>query len=246
MSTESTPDLRISSIHLHEAAGPKSALLNLPVELQELIIESLLPADFPAKFNLRMTCQYFYDLIRRPTHIELLTAEKSPYCYAKQLFTCGDCLRLLPESKFEEYMLSSRPKGEYAWDRLCIECGNKYPLWGERRGELKLDVPQQTYLGEDWVICAQCGQLKMLQIETDPWTNEPVPMTNCYCGPCWRWVSSRRRAEARRPRSGEVGSTRPLRSSTESSNEEFGGVYQVRRPPSKLVWCITKLFCLVG
>jgi hypothetical protein len=245
MSTESTPHLGISSIYLHEASSPKPTLLNLPVELHELIIENLLPADFPAKFNLRTTCHYFYGLIKRPTHNELLAAEKSPYGYTKKLFSCGDCLRLLPESKFEEYMLGSRPKDAYARDRLCIECGNKYPLWGDRRGEVKFDAPQQSYLGEDWVICLQCGRLEMAQMETRLWANESLIITNCYCGVCWRWISSRRRAEASRPRSGGIGSMRPLPSSTESSDEEFGGAYQVLAPPSKLVWCITKLFCLV-
>jgi hypothetical protein len=246
MSTELTPDVSIFSMHLHEASITKPPLLNLPVELQELIIENLLPADFPAKFNLRTTCHYFYSLIKRPTHKELLAAEKSPYAYTKKLFTCGDCLRLLPESKFEAYMLSSRPKDGCAWDRLCIECGNKYPLWGERRGELKFDAPQQTHLGEDWGICIQCGRLVMAHILTDRAiaTNEAIPMTNCYCNACLRWVLSRTRVECTLSFSRAIGSTIPRPSSTASSDEEFSGAYQVLEPRLKLVWCIRRLLCL--
>ena len=76
MSTELTPDLSISSLDLHEASDPKPTLLDLPVELQKAIIENLSPADFPAKFNLRTTCHYFFALIQPPTHNELLAKSR--------------------------------------------------------------------------------------------------------------------------------------------------------------------------
>lgn len=132
-----------------------SPLLDLPLELQYEII-SHLPAEFPGKFNLRRTCQYFYNLIPKPTHPELLVIERQPYSKSRNLLACKLCLRLRQRSKFEDLMLHQYP----AWgktcpeDRFCVDCGVKrvdhWPPRYAKGSVLKV-------MGKTHVVCLKCG-----------------------------------------------------------------------------------------
>jgi hypothetical protein len=193
MSTELTPDLSISSLDLHEASDPKPTLLDLPVELQKAIIENLSPADFPAKFNLRTTCHYFFALIQPPTHNELLAEEQSPYGCVKELFACRECLRLRPNTKFADDMRrkKNRAKGrQHACMRFCIDCSTK-ETHGPGTGKYTRGAHIKV-MGVNYVVCMRCAQFGLALLERDQ-----RPEEKSYCQACLNPIlEARRRQEA--------------------------------------------------
>ena len=102
-----------------------------------------------ASLTCRATCRHFHSLIEPYTHAELLQIERSPLGMEAELYTCGDCIQLLPKSKFADNMLKGKrgKGGSFPEKRFCI-----------RRG-----IPKYTrgsvigIMGEPHVVCIECG-----------------------------------------------------------------------------------------
>lgn len=141
---------------LQQFTSSNSALIDLPLELQYEIISHL--PEFPGKYNLRRTCRFFYDLIPKPTHEELLVIERQAYCKKRNLLACKLCLRLRRRSKFGDLMLHQYP----AWgktcpeDRFCVDCSIKevdhLPPRYTKGSVLKV-------MGTTHVVCLKCERV---------------------------------------------------------------------------------------
>src|SRR5436190_2212968 len=134
-----------------DTSSSSSILLSLPTELQLWIIDV---CDIPSKLALRMTNHHFRALIRRPTHADLLAAEKTPWGEDRDLFSCMDCLRLRRRCNFADAMTKG-PKGKQGKEpqkRFCLYCGLN-PKPRTTRYSLGSEVKVG---GERFVFCKAC------------------------------------------------------------------------------------------
>ena len=100
---------------------PGPSLLGLPLELQEQILEDL---AFPEIICLKITCAWFNSIIPPATCSEILQAETTEMAERKDVYTCHECVRLRPVSKFGDMMTKKKKKrgGINAAKRLCLDC----------------------------------------------------------------------------------------------------------------------------
>jgi len=108
----------------------RSALLDLPVELLMIILESL---DYPTAMKASAVCRIFNNIIKLKTRFTrndkralMLHAEQTFQRYVRcKIFACFKCSSFLPEYLFGSRQVSSaRAKGGYAAHRrFCIRCG---------------------------------------------------------------------------------------------------------------------------
>src|SRR5438046_2903241 len=96
--------------------------LTIPPEVQQDIISHL---GVPEIVLLRLTCRYFYAMIKPPTMPDLVCYETSPYCTSRNLYACKVCLRLLPSTSFGDKMIKAKKRkgGAQATERFCVSCG---------------------------------------------------------------------------------------------------------------------------
>jgi hypothetical protein len=130
-----------------------SSLLALPLELQEQVFQEL---GFPDNISLSMTCRHFWATTKPLTHKQLLLAERTEFAIGKDIYTCRDCLRLRPASKFADKM-TKRKRGRLGsknHKRFCVECGLKSGPrnTGYTRGS------RIMIQGVCHVICIRCGE----------------------------------------------------------------------------------------
>lgn len=146
---------------------PRTSLLGLPIELQEIILEHLDPSE---SIPLKLTCHHFNNFIPpAEKHDKLLAAERSPFARRKNLYACRECLHLLPASKFADQMLRyRRAKNERdARKRFCLECGlSVVAKVGEdgrkRSGRLYTRGSRILIQGEWFIICVNCENFNKL------------------------------------------------------------------------------------
>lgn len=106
-----------------DPAKPLS-LTTLPPELLLFIIGHLRTDD---RLVIRTVSRLFANFIPAPTHADLLQYETAQWAVEANLFTCGGCLRLRHENKFncgatERFFLEEHNQ-ERACSRFCKECG---------------------------------------------------------------------------------------------------------------------------
>ncbi|CAI6336395.1 unnamed protein product [Periconia digitata] len=164
-----------------------SILLTLPFSLQVRIF-SYLP--LPTATKLRGTCRHLYTSIPRPSHAQLLEAEKTPSANPKKkskdtyyfpyhvqpsfwskplrktttFITCRYCVCMLPDHLFADNMAvrDRAPGGVNAHKRFCIQCGLKPPA----TTGAKPKYPRGTRFrvnGEELVVCIGCRKVFMLE-----------------------------------------------------------------------------------
>lgn len=163
-------------------------LLNLPAELLQEITSHLIPADFPSKHYLRMTCRLLWNTISTDTKQDLRELEQTEQCIARDCIACTICLRLRHESKFADKMRNiMRSEGiltvhRQTKRRFCIECGLArklytpgcylqidgvgYTIYIKDRGTETLQISAYETTEPD-----DCRELKMLRKR--------------YCRKCW-------------------------------------------------------------
>ncbi|OJJ34723.1 hypothetical protein ASPWEDRAFT_39804 [Aspergillus wentii DTO 134E9] len=130
------------------------SFLGLPPEIHLLIAGNLC---FPDILYLKMTNTYFYDLIPKLSHSELLLAEESDYALERELYTCRYCLRLRPAWRFADRMHRRRRSlhGRDVHKRFCVECGLKPRDDGNARYGPGAQIVIQGCL---FVICIYCKE----------------------------------------------------------------------------------------
>jgi len=152
-------------------AQNRRTLLGLPTEIHEEIIKNLHRInDFISRSNLRLTCSYFHDLIKPPTHADLLQVERSAFGRKRELYSCSDCILLLPKSQFADKMRKGRTGkgGGHPEDRACVECrlrAGKCTKWSII-----------VIMRERRMLCKKCG-LRLPECSGE---------TEDYCRACWR------------------------------------------------------------
>jgi hypothetical protein len=130
--------------------GTSSGLERLPAELQRLILDNL---DLPSKIALRLGNHHFNALIPRPTHAELLVAERTPWATICHLYACRKCVRLRPSNRFTDAMKKG-PRGrngKVPCKRFCIDCGLDQKKGGPYSRGAEFDVE-----GRRHVVCWVC------------------------------------------------------------------------------------------
>lgn len=149
-----------------------SAILTLPLELQEQVIREL---AFPEIGFFKMTCRHFNTIIKPLTHEQLLRAEETAFALQEDVYACRECLRLRPASKFADKMLKKkrRRSGQKNCNRFCVECGLRSGPGNNRytRGS-HIIVRSVCY-----VICVRCGRFKQGGVDNNKNTSE--------CATCW-------------------------------------------------------------
>ena len=132
-----------------------SLMMKLPPEIHLAIADNL---AFPDIVNLRNTSVYFHSLIKRLTHKELLEAEMSPFANLHHLYTCMDCVRLRPSSKFADNMRKGkkRKEGQEKHARFCVECG----IRPKPRTSRYSPGTRIVVNGENKIMCISCHRYK--------------------------------------------------------------------------------------
>lgn len=135
--------------------------------------------SFPENINLKVTNRYFYNLVKQPSHQDLLEAELSQYALRRQLFACMDCVRLLPAAKFADTMRTKKKRkgGQKSHRRFCVQCGmNPKPMTGRYSPGSRIVIH-----GNVQVMCIRCRKLKKGVADG---------MVN-HCEDCWNRVEDR-------------------------------------------------------
>lgn len=137
-----------------------TTFLKLPTEVHALVAECL---DLPSRMQLRKVCRYFLELIPQLSIHEMLKVEVSAFGIQKDLYTCGDCLRLRPRAKFADNMVKKK-KARFAINaekRFCVECGINPGKGTTRYTRGSLIVVQ----GESFALCRSCGSFSEAAVE---------------------------------------------------------------------------------
>lgn len=163
-------------------------LLNLPPELHISIAELLPIYDW---IHLRMTCGYFYQLLPRPTHHQLLIAEATDWARQRDVFACRYCLRLRPAAQFADRMLRRRRirAGRDSDKRFCIDCGLM-----PREGSARYGPGAQVIIQDRFfVFCLSCHRFL-------PGARDRHGRNTLECTTCWQQHESSESLTSRRPR----------------------------------------------
>lgn len=169
-------------------------IMSIPPEIHLIITKKL---SFPDNINLKVTNRYFYNLIKQPSHQELLEAESSQYALHHGLFASMDCVRLLPAVKFADTMRTKKKRkgGLESHRRFCVRCGmNPKPMTGRYSPGSRIVTH-----GNVQVICIRCRKLK----------KGVADGTVNHCEDCWNRVKhgqteQRTREERRRLTSAKI------------------------------------------
>jgi hypothetical protein len=148
-------------------------LFRLPPELHTLISTFLSVED---QLQFRLTCAYFYELIPRPSHEDLLFLETDDWARIRDVYVCRYCLRLRPASKFGEGMLRRRRSrgGRDSSKRFCVECGLK-----PRNGTARYGPGAHIILhGQFYVVCLSCRSFQ-------PGAIDRFGRRTSQCVGCW-------------------------------------------------------------
>lgn len=153
-------------------------VFRLPPELH-VLITSFLPLDDLLHF--RLTCAYFYDLIPKPSHQELLLIESTDWARLRDVYACRYCLRLRPASQFGESMLRRRRsrEGRDSSKRFCVDCGLK-----PRSGTARYGPGAHVIInGNFYVVCLSCRGFQLGAIDR-------FGRHTSYCVSCWQYPHS--------------------------------------------------------
>ncbi|KAE8324450.1 hypothetical protein BDV39DRAFT_180516 [Aspergillus sergii] len=137
-----------------------TTLLDLPTEIHQHIAQCL---DFPSLIQLKLVCQHFYALLPPLSFNRMLEVEVSAFGMQKDLYTCGDCLRLRPRARFADNMVKKK-RAKFAVGakkRFCVDCGVN-----ARQGTTRYTRGSQIIVqGEQYVICRSCGAFREAAVE---------------------------------------------------------------------------------
>lgn len=123
------------------------SLMQLPPELHLQIISNL--KSFPTTMLLRLTNQYFHNLIPPLSDEQMSRLEHKSYCVDHNLQYCVDCHRLRPSHNFVPTdLLAIFPE-----QRICIECGMRNESYRYPRGTV-FKWERRTR-----VMCDDCSEL---------------------------------------------------------------------------------------
>lgn len=138
----------------------ESTLFDLPAEIHQLIIQSL---DLPCLIRLKMTCRHFNALIPPLSVEQMMEVEVSAFGRQNDLYTCRDCMRLRPRTRFADNMVKKKRarSGVDAGKRFCVDCGIN-----PRRGTTRYTRGSNIIIqGEQYVICRSCGSFRAAAVE---------------------------------------------------------------------------------
>ncbi|PYI36392.1 hypothetical protein BP00DRAFT_300247, partial [Aspergillus indologenus CBS 114.80] len=99
-----------------------TSLITLPTEIHQLITQCL---DFMSLIRLKMTCRHFSALIPPLSVEQMMKVEDSAVGRQRDLYTCRDCMRLLPRIRFADNMVKKKRarSAVEAGKRFCVDCG---------------------------------------------------------------------------------------------------------------------------
>ncbi|KAA8641666.1 F-box domain protein [Aspergillus tanneri] len=110
-----------------------------------------------------MVCRHFHALFPPLSLDQMLEVEASPFGEQKDLYTCRDCLRLRPRSKFADNRVKKK-RARFAVDagrRFCVDCGVN-----ARQGTTRYTRGSHIIIqGEQYVICRSCGAFREAAVE---------------------------------------------------------------------------------
>lgn len=115
-------DTRVKS---SDPVEERPILLALPAEIYNKITGNLSILDLQ---TLRLTCQFFKNLVPEATHYDWLCGEKDTHDPVKfNYFTCACCRKPQHASKFSSGMKKKKHgiNGTKAFDRFCNPCGTQ-------------------------------------------------------------------------------------------------------------------------
>lgn len=135
-------------------------ILDLPTEILQLIVQYL---DSLSLLRLKMTCRDFHALTPPLSVAQMLQVEESAFGRQKELYTCGDCMRLRPKKAFADAMFWRRRgrSGSNAGRRFCVECGLKPGSDGAQY----TPGSQIAIEGKRYVVCRLCAVFRDAAVE---------------------------------------------------------------------------------